>query len=88
MEGELQRLFECLGGISQFWNWVGRSWKCEHTCGRMSRFMTAHRRRNTATLSLKSHRMFCRYLVCSSSAFHGLDAVGTRKMAICSRGSS
>ena len=48
--------------------------------------MSAQHLLNTASLSLKSHRMFCRYFVCSSSALYGDDAVGTRTICIWSRG--
>ena len=48
------------------------------SCGRMSRFITWHTLRKTATLSLKSHRIFWRNLVCNSNALNGVDAVGTR----------
>ena len=56
------------------------------TCGRISSFITSQHRLNTSLLSSKSHRMFCLYLVCSSSALYGVLAVGTRSTWIWSLG--
>ena len=56
------------------------------TCGRISSFITSQHRLNTSVLSSKSHRMFCLYFVCSSSALYGVFAVGTRSTWIWSLG--
>jgi hypothetical protein len=50
------------------------------SCGSTSSFITSTHLRNTRSLSSKSHRMFCRYFVCSSSALYGVLAVGTRRI--------
>ena len=62
----------------------GEGWG--RTCGRISSFITSQHRLNTSLLSSKSHRMFCLYLVCSSSALYGVLAVGTRSTWIWSLG--
>mmetsp|Transcript_14172 Transcript_14172/g.61723 ORF Transcript_14172/g.61723 Transcript_14172/m.61723 type:complete len:204 (+) Transcript_14172:1726-2337(+) len=56
------------------------------SCGRISSFITSQHRLNTSLLSSKSHRMFCLYFVCISSALYGVFAVGTRSTWIWSLG--
>jgi hypothetical protein len=57
---------------------VGSTAMSGSSCGSTSSFITSQHRLNVATLSSKSHKMFWRYLVCSSSALYGELAVGTR----------